>query len=284
MRRRADSLLRKIIVLLLAALGTCQAATLVAVLLVTRHDVRAGIERELDVAATVFARLFERRYVTLGEAVHVLAADFGFKRAVASGDAPTIVSALDNHGARIGAALGVFVDVHGAPVAATRPVSDLYASPGWRALLAALAGRDMAARTLAAHGQAWQLVGVPVRAPERIGWLVMGFAVDDALAAELTALTGRRIAFVERAASAPQVLAATLPPRARAALVPALLASVAATAGAHELRLDDDVVLTRTQALDGATSSVHAVLTESLSEALAPYHRLAFELAARGGA
>jgi len=276
---RADSLLHKIIVLLLAALGVCQAATLVAVLLVTRHDVRAAIERELALSEAVFARLFERRYLTLAESLHLLAADFGFKRAAASGDAPTIVSALDNHGARAGAGLGIFVDANGRPLATTRALPELYASAQWSQMLATLARSDLAARTLHARGQAWQLVGVPVRTPDHIGWLVMGFAVDDALAREMTALTGREIAFVTSDRTPPRVLASTLPAQRHAALVDAL-AGPAPEEGARELRLGDADHLSRTHALDGAVSVVEAVLMESLSAALAPYHRLALELSA----
>ncbi len=279
MPRRADSLLHKIIVLLLAALGVCQAATLVAVLLVTRHDVRTDIERELALSEAVFARLFERRYLRLAESLQVLAADFGFKRAAASGDAPTIVSALENHGARAGAGLGIFVDVDGQPLATTRALPELYAGTQWSEMLATLDRSDLAARTLHAQGQAWQLVGVPVRAPERIGWLVMGFAVDDALARELTALTGREIAFVTRDATPTRVLASTLPPQRHAALV-AALGRPAPAAELRELRLGDADHLSRSHPLDGAASVVQAVLMESLSAALAPYHKLALELAA----
>ncbi len=278
MHGRADSLLRKIIVLLLAALGVCQAATLVAVLLVTRHDVRTDIERELALSEAVFARLFERRYLTLAESLQVLAADFGFKRAAASGDAPTIVSALDNHGARAGAGLGILVDAGGRPLATTRALPELYGGAQWKQMLATLDRSDLAARTLHARGQAWQLVGVPVRAPERIGWLVMGFAIDDALARELTTLTGREIAFVTSDATPPRVLASTLPAPRHAALV-AALERPAPEEGPRELRLGDADHLGRSHPLDGAASVVQAVLMESLSAALAPYHELALELA-----
>ena len=52
---------------------------------------------------TRFEQLIELRGSQLRDAVQVLAADFGFKDAVASGDGDTIRSALANHGARINA-------------------------------------------------------------------------------------------------------------------------------------------------------------------------------------
>ena len=44
-------------------------------------------------------------------------------------------------------------------------------------------------------GRAFQLVAVPVLAPLPIGWVVMGFAVDDALARDLRQLTELEVSF-----------------------------------------------------------------------------------------
>ena len=73
---------------------------------------------------------------------------------------------------------------------------------------------DIDARTLAVGGRAYQLVAVPVKAPQRIAWLVMGFHVDDALARRFRDLTGREISFVS-GGEVPAVVGSTLPPAAR---------------------------------------------------------------------
>ena len=69
-------------------------------------------------------------------------------------------------------------------------------------------------------GRAFQLVAVPVLAPLPIGWVVMGFAVDDALA-QRSAPAHRARSFVH-ARAAPhgrRVLASTLDERAQQALL-----------------------------------------------------------------
>ena len=94
---------RRIIALLVVALGFVQILTLAAVLMATHRNVQREIKENLRVAESVFERLFDARFRQLIGSVQVLAADFGFKQAVATADADTIVSVLDNHGARANA-------------------------------------------------------------------------------------------------------------------------------------------------------------------------------------
>ena len=71
-------------------------------------------------------------------------------------------------------------------------------------------------------GHAFQLVAVPVLAPLPIGWVVMGFAVDDALARDLRQLTELEVSFtLDGAPAARRVLASTLDERAQQALLSA---------------------------------------------------------------
>ena len=65
--------------------------------------VQSQLREDLGVGGRVLEQLIELRGSQLRDAVQVLAADFGFKDAVASGDGDTIRSALANHGARINA-------------------------------------------------------------------------------------------------------------------------------------------------------------------------------------
>jgi hypothetical protein len=44
--------------------------------------------------------------------------------------------------------------------------------------------------------RAMQLVSVPLKAPQRIGWLVLGFPIDQALAADMKALSGLDVALL----------------------------------------------------------------------------------------
>ena len=88
-----------LILLLLVVVG----ALTVAVKVATNDAVRAQARDQLQVGTRVFERLLDMRGRRLRDGVQLLAADFGFRDAVSSGDSATIRSALQNQGARIGA-------------------------------------------------------------------------------------------------------------------------------------------------------------------------------------
>ncbi|WP_397378500.1 cache domain-containing protein [Pseudomonas sp.] len=98
-----------LVLLLLVVVG----ALYVAVQTATNAAVRSQAREQLDVGSLVFQQLLEVRGRQLHDAVQVMAADFGFKDAVASGDTETIRSALANHGARINADVMMLLDLNG---------------------------------------------------------------------------------------------------------------------------------------------------------------------------
>ncbi|MGH8106833.1 MAG: cache domain-containing protein, partial [Arenimonas sp.] len=263
-----------------AALGLVQALTLAAVLLATHRNVRMAINEDLSVAESVFERLFEARFLQLSESVQVLASDFGFKKAAATGDSPTIESALENHAARAGADLAMLMGLSGNIVATTRPDARLEQDSDWHGIVARVRQDDYVADTIAIDDAAYQLVAVPVSAPEKIAWLFMGFRVDNKLASEFKRLTGLDVSFLANSVRQ-RVFASTL-------ALPLLseLARVIADerlAAAHEARqilVKGDDYLTRLQGLGSGSGHIIVVLQKSLSEALAPYHELAVQLAA----
>lgn len=269
---------RRIIVLLVGALGLAQLLTLGAGLGATHRNVRSDLSAGMRVAESVFERLYTARFEQLGQSVRVLAADFGFRRAVASGDAPTMVSALENHAARAGATLAVLVDPDGTVTAATDTAAVLEGAPAWSAIVAEAARQEHVAVSIGIGATAYQLVAVPVLAPEPIAWLFMGFPIDAALAAELREVSGCEVSFVVPGAL-PRVLASTLAPPHQAALAAALERAPAAQPG-DEIELGDGSYLTRHRALGLSGAPVEVLLQKSLSAALAPYYQLAASLAA----
>ena len=93
-------------------------------------NARAQLAERLAVSERIWARLLEQRAVKLGQGAALLAADYGLRSAIGSDDQETILSALDNHGARIDAGLTALLDTglavrtvaHGED-AALRPVT-----------------------------------------------------------------------------------------------------------------------------------------------------------------
>jgi diguanylate cyclase (GGDEF)-like protein len=191
---RIQRLQTRIIVFFVALLAIVQVAAFWFVNAANSNNARAKVEEELDVGQRVFARLLEQNTDKLKMSARVLAGDFAFREAIATHDTRTIASVLANHGARIGANAMVFVDLDGKVIADTlRPKAESrpFEYPG----LIRTDERGASAGMQMLDGRAFQLVAVPVLAPLPIGWVVMGFAVDDTLARDLRQLTGLEVTF-----------------------------------------------------------------------------------------
>ena len=74
------------------------------------RNARATLSAELAVGERVWRRLLDQNAQKLSQGATLLAADFGFRSAVNSGDLDTISSALENNGARIGATVTALLD------------------------------------------------------------------------------------------------------------------------------------------------------------------------------
>lgn len=151
---------------------------------------QVGIERyaehivatEMDAGSKVFDRVAAMRYAQLGDAGRVLAADFGFRAAAATGDGPTIASALDSLKQRLRVSQAFLVGTDGRVVGYQGKLSQRDAD----ALFEALDGG--ATTGVVEIGRAsFNASAVPVEAPVLVGWVVFANAID---AAELRSLAG----------------------------------------------------------------------------------------------
>ena len=157
---------------------------LAAVWIATENQLARAIERELGVSERVFRELLDNRSTQLLQAAEVLTDDFGFKRAVSSKDKETIISALVNHGERIEAELMVLQTPDGTEIASSHAFEELRIDPRTAGL-----NRELAV----VEGELFQLVTVPVNAPNLIAWATLGFEVDSGLAQELKSLANADI-------------------------------------------------------------------------------------------
>lgn len=153
-------------------------------------QMQAGI----DDAQRVLEQYLDAQADLLTTAARVLTADFGFRQAVATRDAETIASALDNHGQRINADIMLLLDLEG----------DLLASSGTGPLaeedlggvLSLLASRPGTAAFVMLDGRLYQTMVLPVEAPRTIAYTLLGFEIDAMVTAELQTLTSMDISFV----------------------------------------------------------------------------------------
>src|SRR5579864_8374600 len=110
---------KRLLVLIIGLVFLTQTVTLAAVLASVAHNVEARAADELRAGSSFAEQLLHFRAGQLANGVGVMAADFGFREAVASGDAPTIASAAGNNAQRIGADLVLLLDTRGKVLAVT---------------------------------------------------------------------------------------------------------------------------------------------------------------------
>ncbi|MGE6992454.1 putative bifunctional diguanylate cyclase/phosphodiesterase [Stutzerimonas zhaodongensis] len=245
-----------------------------SVRLVTEAAVSRQAAERLDSGLRVFERLIDIRSRQLRDGVQVLVADFGFKEAVATGDTLTLQSAMANQAARINASEAMLIGLDGRVLASS--LSN--AVPGdtfrYAAELRDARGQGPTLLIVVLDQQAHLLVEAEVRAPLPIARVVMGFAMDEALAHELKELTGLDVSFLAKAEGNSEQLATTLKSEAHAELIDGWRRHEHAN-GIEELTLDgerylnEDVVLSQ-----GDGYSVIALAHSSLDDALAGFHQL----------
>jgi diguanylate cyclase (GGDEF)-like protein len=208
----------RLVLLLVLSVCLVQALTLGVVQLVTERSVRNQLEEQLRVGARVWERFDRDNDQRLIESLVVLADDFGFRAAVASGDPATMGSALGNHGGRLDADFGALLRPDGSIAASLAPGPPERLADSLAPLLARARSEGFAVATLVAEGGLYRVGLVPVLAPTPIAWLAMGDRLDAAHAAQFQALTGLQASFVALRPQGVDVFASSLPGDLRSAL------------------------------------------------------------------
>ncbi|HUL63445.1 MAG TPA: EAL domain-containing protein [Burkholderiaceae bacterium] len=247
---------------------------------------RSHISQELDSGEIIFQRLLAQDREQLEGSAILLAKDFGFReslaRAIATNDVNTIVSVLGNHRDRIHASVMQLVSLDGHIVAESnvkghRAMGEAFRFP--RLLELADSADKATATVVMADRLAYQLVVVPVRAPDLVAWVAMGFLLDDK-ARDLRDAINLEVSFVDQSAPGTwRLLASSLRGTGREAVLDALREqeglgeSLAAKNNARlAVTLPDGQYESRMLALeDDGGASVVAVLHRSLDAALRPF-------------
>jgi diguanylate cyclase (GGDEF)-like protein len=245
------------------------------------RNARQSIAQELAVGERLFQRLLAQNGQRLRDGAGLLVADYGFRSAVGSRDMETIVSALGNHGRRIGATHAILLDTDFAlQAAATPPEAPLM--PALQQLAqraqAGGSGDGVAGGLVAIDGHVHQLVMVPMRAPLVIAWVVMGFRVDDDLVNDMRRLSSVHVALQTRAAPSADWLttASSLAPLTTPALAPPVSSEAA---DSRTVRIAGQAYGLRIAPLDADNDApLRALLLRSVDEAVAPYRSLQWTL------
>jgi diguanylate cyclase (GGDEF)-like protein len=264
-----NSFRNRLLVLLIGLVAVSQTVTLVAVLASTRGNVEARAAEQLTAGTSYALQLVKFRASQLANGVAVLAADFGFREAVSSHDAPTILSAASNQSRRIDADLLFLVNTDGELIAATEPMDKGFDGSTDSLVDRALMSPDQPHFALLS-GRLYQFFAAPVRAPETIAWVVMGFVVDDALARKIGDLVGVDVSFMAMDGAVARNVASTLDAGKRD-LMPALSERGDADSTPGKLTLGSEEYLVHVVDLEPGNHAVRLLLQKPNQEVLAPY-------------
>jgi diguanylate cyclase (GGDEF)-like protein len=132
------------------------------------------VESQLQSSGAVYDRLWQQRAHELQNAAELLARDFGFRAAVATGDQATMQSALGNAAARLKVRTAFIVTADGRVSAIDPSIGSKQAAALWEPLDE---GKLTGVSVLA--GRPRQLVAAPIMAPTLIGWVVFAADLDE---------------------------------------------------------------------------------------------------------
>ncbi len=230
---------------------------------IERHAT-ATVSREMAASTEVFQRVLDARSDQLRDAASITAADFGFREAVALGEAPTIVSALDNLKERLGLSLAMLITVDGDIVATNGAVSPETQSMIYRAVDA---GSDGGILTIGE--QSYGTVASEIRSPLLAGWVVFGYRTDRETLAGMAGMSSLPVDA--------QILD-------RGAIDPAVRGTIIGSGQPLEMSANGERILLAGTRLESLVEGEEPVLLTrySLSEALAGYSPMLWTLAVIG--
>jgi diguanylate cyclase len=203
------SLQNQIIFVFLALIIGIQLIGLIPIEASINENARKSAEQDLMVGESVFINILEKNTENLNLGAKILAADFGFRDAVSTNDDATILSALSNHQSRINADIAFFYSTKSDSIIVPNEISEEEAHDAAYKLIEEYTVDNNHLNFEIFNNQAFQLVAVPVKAPLLIGWVVMGFKVNNLLALELNKLSNLQVTFIQRSKEKKWSLTAT---------------------------------------------------------------------------
>ena len=246
--------------------------------------VNRQIAAELATGQRVFVQIFEQNTTMLGQGARVLAADFGFRDAVASNDRNTLSSALENHGERFQADLMSFVNLQGTSITYVRGRATALPGPDypWLFTPERQSGSESVIKRI--DGVLYHLIAAPVSTPLPIGWVVTGFRIDNSFAKKIASITNTEVSFVSPQGKRDwRVYASTLAREPLGALVQTLNSEQLKTNGLSDVQTPQgDYLSLPTTLASSPGQTALVILQKSRDAALAPFIMLRDRLLAVG--
>lgn len=273
----------KLTVLYAALFGVALLVVSIVVYSAISSNAQSQVRSELTASGTVFDRIWSLRSDQLHEGAALLSRDFGFREAVASGDAATIISAMENLRARFDIDLAFIVNVDGRVFA--KDAGPL--QPEADALITAFYDLEDPSGVAVIGGQPYQMIAAPILSPDLTGWVVFAARLDRREMRALEQLSAipldaavmhrdrQRIGWMGESAG---------DPRDRAALDQFIDTALKEKPAARNLATAQGDALALVKPLPSLTGDHAAVLVlrYPLARALAPYRALLASIVATG--
>ncbi len=157
------------------------------------------ITRDLERSSDYFSEMFDYRFEQLRENTTLLVNDFGFKSAIATFNLETINSAMLNHKKRLDADVMAIFNKDGQYVSSTVfGVLDNKVEQAFSLLVTrANQSANSSAVGLASIGaQKYQVIIVPVKAPNLVAYVILGFILDKEFAMDFKSYIQTDLTFV----------------------------------------------------------------------------------------
>lgn len=272
MRPLFTRLQTRLTVLYAAMFGVVLLALSCAVYLAATQQAKSIASQALSASGEVFDRVWALRAERLQSGATLLARDFGFREALASQDAPTIASAVDNLRARLELDNALVVDPDGRTIAGIGRNAAALAQQ----LKEPLTLTGSARGVIVVDGAPVEVVAVPVLAPELKAFIVFAVQLDAKQLQALTRLSAVPLvpAVVWHEANGWQGAMSAFAPGRLASFVDSALAYPARGPAILNGRDGPALAVARPLAVPENAPAIALVLSYSLAQALAPYRGL----------
>lgn len=151
------------------------------------------LQSQVAAAGHFLQQYLQSREANLLSSAEVITKDFGFRQAVASGDAPTISSMLHNHSQRMQADLLLITDRLGQFIASNQPrLPEMQDLQSWTDGSPAFGE----GRFVLFGDKLFRCFMIPVKAPRTIAYTLIGYQITPELLTSLQLKTGLALHFV----------------------------------------------------------------------------------------
>ena len=197
----------KLLLLTIVPLAVAQIVTLFAVMQTVQDDVYRRTHDSLVVGGTVIDEFLAARSEQLRASAQVLAADFGLRQAAATRDVATLRSLLINHSQRVSADIAIFLDLDGNGIASSEDIGN--SRVDFTRLIHAADYSDSVQSTVNVNDVTYHTVASPLHAPVQVGWIVLGFRIDQPIVDRIGVLTGLDVSVISTGGGLPRAIATT---------------------------------------------------------------------------